>query len=731
VSHAPGVLRYVNILQGTDSHFGLSKGNTLPLTALPFGMNHWCPQTGDGDWFFSPRHHKFYGMRATHQPSPWMGDYGQFLVMAQTGPCAPSAWHRGAAYRPDKSDFKPHYFRAELIRYRATLEMTPTVRGAVFRFTFPAGTPSRVIWEGERGECFVRVREDCRTIEGYTRGNRGGAPEGFAHYFVATFDRPIEGVTHFQGRTTLEGEGEPATGPLGVAVEFGESGGEVTMRLATSFISIEQAERNLSLEIGEASFDEIRDRAAAEWEATLGKIVVEDENEDRLRTFYSCLYRTQLFPRVWHEPDAEGNLVHYSPYDGQVHPGVLYTDNGFWDTYRTVYPLFSLLMPERLADILQGWVNACKEGGWFPQWATPGYRACMVGTHIDAVMADAVVRGVTGFDVEAALDGMLRHAYEPGDPAGAFGRIGIQDYNALGYVASDHHHESVARSLDYAYDDFCISQVAALLGRVDEAEALRARAQNYRHLYDSNVGFMRGRNGDGSWREPFGEFLWGDPYVEGGPWQSSWAVPHDPAGLIALNGGDEAFATKLDTLLTTPPYFEVGSYNFEIHEMTEMASADWGQYAHSNQPVHHVLYLYNAAGRPWRTQQEVRRAMTTLYDPDGFAGDEDNGEMSAWYVLSALGFFPLCPGHPSWTLGSPLFKRATLTLGDGREWVVEAPENTDENVYVAGVTVNGEAWTSSSLPHEIVSAGGKVAFAMSAEPNKTATLTRPFSCTPY
>ncbi|RYG72668.1 glycoside hydrolase family 92 protein, partial [bacterium] len=382
------------------------------------------------------------------------------------------------------------------------------------------------------------------------------------------------------------------------------------------------------------------------------------------------------------------------------HPGVLYTDNGFWDTYRTEYPLLALILPERLTEILQGWVNALKEGGWFPQWATPGYRACMVGTHIDAVIADAVSRGITGFDVEAAVEGMLRHAYHPGDPDGAWGRIGIEDYIRLGYVPADRHHESVARTLDYAYDDWCIARVLRHLGRDAEAEALEVRSQNYRNLWDPEVGFMRGRNADGSWLQPWREFRWGDPYVEGGPWQSTWAVPHDPQGLAELMGGPEALVAKLDRMLTTPPRFEIGVYGMEIHEMTEMACADpegqargegFGQYAHSNQPVHNALWLYSEMGRPDRTATEVHRVLDRLYTPDDLPGDEDNGEMGAWYVLSALGLFPACPGDGNWTLSQPLVARATIALENGQSIVIEAPDVSE------GTDSSDATWREAAL----------------------------------
>jgi predicted alpha-1,2-mannosidase len=643
-----------------------------------------------------------------------MGDYGHFTIMANTGSeVHTSCFRRSRSYR---GEFHPHHFRAELLNDGTVIEVAPSLRGAIFAFAF-AGEHGRVIFEPCAGESSFKV-VDSRTISGWVNGNSGGVPEGFAHYFVATFDRDFRSVSAFQGDSRVD---QQAGERVGFVAEFD---GNVTLRLATSFISVEQAAVNLANEVVGRSFDTIRGEAEAEWEATLGRIDIESDEPDTLRTFYSCLYRTQLFPRVWHEETASG-IRHRSPFDGGIHDGVLYTDNGFWDTYRTVYPLFGLLQPDRLADILQGWTNAYREGGWFPQWASPGYRACMVGTHIDAVMADGAARGITNFDLPTAIEGMIKHTHTVGDPNGAWGRIGVEDYLRLGYVSTDHH-ESVARSLDYAYDDWCIGQLVPNWPG-------KARAQNYRFLYDPEVGFMRAKLPDGTWKAPWDPYKWGDPYVEGGPWQSSWAAPHDAAGLIRLMGGESKFVAKLDEFLGTPPYFTTGAYGFEIHEMTEMAQANFGQYAHSNQPVHHVLYLYNTAGRPWRTQREVRRVLDGLYSPTHLPGDEDNGEMSAWYVLSALGIYPLTPGHPSWTLGSPRFPRATVHLPNGSDFVIEAEGNSRDHVYVSEVRLNGELLDRLALSHDEVAKGGTLRFTMSDQPKEVIVPPsgRPFSDTPY
>ncbi|RYF98451.1 MAG: glycoside hydrolase family 92 protein, partial [Caulobacteraceae bacterium] len=407
---------------------------------------------------------------------------------------------------------------------------------------------------------------------------------------------------------------------------------------------------------------------------------------------------------------------HHSPYDGGVHPGVLYADTGFWDTYRTLFPLMTLLQPELMADILRGFVTAYRESGWFPQWPSPGHRSCMPGTHMDATIADAVVKGITDFDVETALEGMLKHADGPADVPGA-GRLGITEYLKYGYCLPNER-QAVAQSLDYAYDDWCIAQVARHLGRTEDEKRMLESSQNYRKLYDESVGFMRAKNADGTWLEPFDEFAWGGPYCEGGPWQNSWAVQHDPAGLMAIMGGEEAFAAKIDRMLETPPYFRVGGYGFEIHEMTEMAMADFGQYAQSNQPVHHVLFFYLAAGRPWRLQKEVRRTMEELYTPDLFPGDEDNGEMAAWYVLASLGLFPHCPGDPNWALSSPLVRRAKVKLPGGRELIIDAPENAPERVYVDGVSWNGALHEDTTVPHAMLAEGGTLHFHMTETPRE-------------
>jgi predicted alpha-1,2-mannosidase len=716
----------VRPLQGTDSHFDFSHGNCLPLVSRPFGMTNWCPQTDEGRWLFGYRSPKLQGIRATHQPSPWIADYGHFTIMPQTGPLLLDAGQRSSLVRRDGMQIGPDYFKALFWRYRTTVELTPTERCAMLRFTFPAAERARIMLHTFDGAASVALDPERRVLSGYTRANSGGVPGSFACYFVAVFSQPVADYGFFEGTAVLKHAPHAESDRQGACVEFDTREQPVVeVRVATSFIGVEQALRTLEREIGARTFEEIRGETRAQWNELLGRAQIEGAGERQRQTFYTCLYRTLLFPRKWYEHDAAGQPIHYSPYDGAIHPGVLYADNGFWDTFRTVYPLFALLYPDRLSEIVDGWVQAANEGGHFPKWASPGYRNCMIGTHLDVVIADAYVKGVRDFDLESAYAAMRKDAFEKGDPDEGFGRTGLFDYIALGFVPAVTVAHAAARTQEFAYNDFCVAQIARALGAEEDARELTRRALFYRNTYDPAVGFMRGRLRDGSWLEPFDEFAWDRrAYIEGGAWQYSWAAPHDPAGLIQLMGGRAAFAARLDRMLATPPYFDAADYDLEIHEMTEMASANFGQYAHSNQPVHHVLYLFAAAGQPWKTQYWVRRVLEELYspDPDGLPGDEDNGEMSAWYVLSALGLFPLCPGHPSYVLGSPLFPKVTLYLANGNALEIEARGQGRDAVYVRDTLLDGEPYTMTWISHERVSAGGRLTFAMSETPDEARKL---------
>lgn len=700
---------YVNLLQGTHSSGNFSTGGTLPLQARPFGMTDWTLQTGEGGWgwFFNPDARSVQGVRATHQPSPWMGDYGYFTVMAQIGRLYLKAGQRGSAYRPEDTTLQPHYLRVPLRRYSTLLEMTPTERCSVFRFTFPQGETGRVLIQME-GASQTKIDAADGLITGFTRA-KSDAPANFACYFAARFDHPWHNAKLALADKVDETAPQLDGNQAGAIAEF-NSAAPVVMQIGTSFISPEQALENLRREVGNRSFDAVRAQGENVWNETLHRITVTGATPTQLRTFYSCLYRAHLFPRMFHEVNAVGQTVHYSAYDGKVHDGVAYTDTGFWDTFRTVYPLFAILEPQRYGEMVDGLMQGYREGGWLAQWPSPGYRVSMPGTHGDAVIADAVVKGIKGFDVKEAYAAITKHANTPSPQHGA-GRNRLEDYLKLGYVPG-----SVSETLDYAYDDFCISQVAQSLGLTEDAAKYRQRALNYRHIYDPQVGFMRGKNADGTWMAPFDQYAWGGPYTEGGPWQASWGVQHDPAGLIALMGGPQRFAEKLDQMLAGPARYDVGGYGGEIHEMTEMAATNFNQYDHGNQPGHHTLYLFTPAGQPWKTQYWVRRVMDELYSPEGFAGDEDNGEMSSWYILNALGLYALCPGRPEYVFGSPLFQSARIHVAGRPDLIIEAPRNSPQNVYVQGMEVNGKSYAPLWINYATLAQGGTIRFRMGPQP---------------
>lgn len=723
------VLDYVHPLQGTASVFHYSNGNTLPLVSLPFGMASWSPQTtvSDGSWYFHPDHRHFYGLRLTQQPSPWINDHGHFMLTPQTDRLMLSPMAATSSFRRNDMLIKPDYFRIVLRRDGTKLEMTPTMRGAQVRLTFqPGAKESRLVLHMFEGESSISIDAEHRVVTGYTRANHAGAPDNFATYFVMKFDSEldVEGSGTFDAKyeasKELAATGEQYGAYVGLKVP---QSGVVGVRIGMSFISVEQAKLNLERELGERSFEEVRAETAEAWSQRLGSIEIETADVRKRDTFYSCLYRACLFPKTAYEIDAQGNNVYYSAHSGgTVQPGVMYANIGFWDIYRTSLPLYTLLWPSLMNEMLQAWVNVYRDSGWMPKWISPGERSMMPGTLIDVVFADAYVKGIRDFDVKLAYEGLLKHATVPTDQEG-LGRRGLREYEKLGYIPGDRYHETVSNTLDYYYGDFCISQLAAEVGTEEEVRKLRERAVNYKKLFDSVTGFMRPRNEDGSFMEPFDEFEWGGAYCEGGPWQCSWSVQHDLLGLAEASGGRAVLKKKLDKLFATPPQFRIGSYWCEIHEMSEMAAVDFGQFAISNQPSFHTPYIYTALGYPTETQYWVRKTMEELFsfEPDGFPGDEDNGSMSAWYLFSAMGLYPLTPGVPEYVTGSPLFTKVKLHIEGGKTFEIEAEGADTDCIYAHDKTLNGEAHAPLFLTHEQVAAGGKLTFTMSDKPVATVT----------
>lgn len=711
---------YVNIKQGTKSSYNYSNGNTLPLISMPFGMAAWSPQTKaeKAGWYYHPEDRHLFGLRLTRQPSPWIRDYGHLLFAPQSGPMSDGRERQSSSFRQDEMELRPNYVRARLRRYRTEIELSPTMRCGAMRLTYHERDRARFMVDLIEGHGRLVVDTQAGEVHGYTNANSGGASDAFVMYFCLKFDAAIstensaiiDSAGNSLGNKGATGEGLVAY----VGFEL-PSSGIVNAVFASSFISLEQARLNAEREIGAKDLQTIRDEAASAWQERLDAIVVESEDEQQLKTFYSCLYRTCLFPHTLHEIDANGQKIHRNPLDGSIKEGPMYSDIGFWDVYRTSLPLYSLLWPSLYGEMLDAWVSVYRSNGWLPKWLSPGERSAMPGTLIDVVMADAYAKGIH-FDAEGALEGMLKHAFLP-SPRDGLGRRGLEDYKKLGYLPYDLYHESINNSLDYVYGDFCISRMAEGLNRREEAAGLLERASNYRKLFDAEVGFMRAKSSQGEWRPDFDPFEWGNGYCEGGPWQCSWAVQHDLLGLADLMGGRKALSEKLDELFRTPPYFRVGSYGFEIHEMSEMAMVDFGQFAISNQPSFHIPYIYTALGEPHKTQYWVRKAMRELFssEADGFPGDEDNGSLAAWYLFGAIGLYPLTPGVPEYVLGCPAFNRITLRLDNGKHVMIEA-EGDPNRVYAEQIQLNGMNHENLYLTHEQVVDGGTMRFKRSDRP---------------
>jgi predicted alpha-1,2-mannosidase len=711
-------------LMGTDSEYLLSHGNTYPAVALPWGMNFWTPQTrrnGDG-WGYTYDDHKITGIKQTHQPSPWINDYAAFSLMPVTGGRLITEEQRASWFSHKAEVSRPYYYSVYLADHDVTAEVTPTERASVFRFTFSSNDSSSVVIDAFRGGSMVEIIPSERKVIGYCRNNHGGVPENFHNYFVIIFDRDFDYYSSWIENRISEGslrqEGDHAGAVIGFRTK---RGGVVTARIASSFISPEQAQLNLDAEIGDRSFDEVKDAARERWNAELGRIKVEGGTDDQVRTFYSTLYRTLLFPRKFYEIDREGNPVHYSPYNGKVLPGRMFTDNGFWDTFRAAIPFITLMYPDLNAHIMEGLVNTYLESGWLPEWASPGHRNCMIGSNSASLIADSYLKGIRGYNIDTLWSALVKNTMGPG-PVHSVGRYGAEYYNELGYVPYDAGiNENAARTLEYAYADWCLWRLATELGRPrEEIDLYAARAQNYRNVFDPDRKLMRGRNQDGSFQSPFSPYKWGDAFTEGNSWHYTWSVFHDINGLSGLMGGPEMLAQKLDSVFIVPPVFDDSYYGFPIHEIREMQIMNMGNYAHGNQPIQHMIYLYNYTPEPWKAQLRVREVMDKLYNytPDGYCGDEDNGQTSAWYVFSAMGFYPVTPGAGEYVLGSPLFKKATVTFEDGRELVIEAPDNSRENIYIKEAILNGKVLNVNYITHKQLQAGGEILFKMDSSPDR-------------
>ncbi len=739
---------YAETRRGTQSSGDFSRGNNYPATAVPHGFNFWTPVTDAGSTSWLYQYHRqnnaanrpaIQAFSASHEPSPWMGDRQTFQVMPSTGAPDANRTSRALAFGHENEVAKPYYYGVTFDNGMRT-ELAPTDHAALFRFTF-TGDSSNLILDNVNGSAGLTLDAANQAFSGWSDVNSGSLSAGYTRMFMyATVDRPVA------SSGMLPVGNRPSTGYLTFDTTADKT---VTMRIATSLISVAQAKHNLDLEIAPtASLASVRDQAQALWDAKMHTVEVEGASADQLTTLYSNLYRLFLYPNSAYEnTGTAAEPVHRhtvqsavtSPAStptetgAPVKDGKVFVNNGFWDTYRTTWPAYSLLTPADAGEMVNGFVQQYSDGGWISRWSSPGYANLMVGTSSDVAFSDAYQKGVKGFDPEVAYQAAVKNATVT-PPNQNVGRKGLATSIFKGYTPSDATGEAMSWAMDGYINDFGIANMATALANSgspqaaryrEEAEYFKNRALNYVNMFDPSVGFFQGKDAAGNWRLPAGQYdprVWGNDYTETDGWNMAFHVPQDGQGLANLYGGKDALADKLDKFFATGETAGFpGSYGGTIHEMLEARDVRMGQYGHSNQPSHHILYMYDYAGQPAKTQALVREALSRLYlgseIGQGYPGDEDNGEMSAWQVFSALGFYPLQMGSPTYAIGSPLFTKATVNLESGQQIVINAPANSARNVYVQGLKVNGKSYGSTSLPNSLLAAGAVLDFDMGPQPS--------------
>jgi len=725
---------YVNTLQGTNSSFELTHGNTYPTTALPFGMHTWTPQTGpNGDgWKYQYTKNTIRGFQQAHQCSSWTNDYAVFSFMPVIDSLVVNENSRATQFSHDNEIAHPDYYKVTFDN-KITTEISPTTRGAHLRFSFPKGHPAYLILDGYTGLSEVKIDPDGRTITGFVNNGRG-FQKGWKSFFVAHLDQPIISYGTWENKENQKSAGQRQAAGKGVGayLQFAP-GTTLQVKVASSYISLDQAALNLKRELGaDKTLDDTRKKAAAIWNKHLATISVKGGSEEDLATFYSCYFRASLFSRKFYEIDSSGKAYYFSPYDGQIHYGYIFTDTGFWDTFRAQFPLNALLYPTQQGRYCEELLEAQKQCGWLPSWSFPNEQGSMVGNHAISLLADAWAKGIHSFDPKQALDAYYHEANNKGPWGPANGRDGYQYYNTIGYVPYPEVREATAKTLEYAYDDFCAYQLAKATGQHEYEKLFASKIFNYKNVFNPLTGFMQGKNAKGEWSKDFDPIEWGGPFTEGNAWHWVWSVFHDINGLIQLIGNDQAFCAKLDSVFSVKNDVKVGTYGGMIHEMKEMVVSNMGQYAHGNQPIQHMAYLYTYAGEPWKTQFHVRDIMHKMYNSteNGYPGDEDQGQTSSWYVLSAMGFYSVCPGTDQYVLGSPLFKNTVLHLENGKTFQIIAKNNDKDHVYIAKAMLNGKLFTKNYITNDQIMAGGKLVLEMSNKPNinrGTSNDDKPFS----
>lgn len=731
------LVHYANTLQGTNSEYALSHGNTYATTALPFGMHTWGAQTGkNGEgWKYLYKDKTIRGFQQAHQCSPWVSDYAVFSLMPVMGKLLVNEDERALTFSHKHEIGKPNYYKVTFDN-NISAEIAPTERGAHLRFTFPhKNEAAYLILDGYNKESRVEILPKQHKIIGYVNNGRF-TPKDFMNYFVIEFDQPFEAYGTWENikNQIKENNAKDEGKGVGAYIKF-KNGAKVQVKVASSYISQQQAQLNLDRELGKyKKLEDTKAAAAKVWNTLFNRVLVEGGTEDEMATFYSCLFRANLFSRQFFEYKKDGSPYYFSPYNSQIHDGYMYTDNGLWDTFRAQFPLNTIINPTYEGRYMNALLDAQDQCGWLPSWSFPSETGGMLGNHSISLLADAWVKGIRTFDPKRAIKAYFHEATNKGPWGGANGRAGWKDYYQLGYVAYPGSEGAVSQTLEYAYDDFCGYQLASMTGQDYFADRFARQMYNYRNLYDPATRFMRGRQPDGEWVPNFDPYSWGGPYTEGNAWHWQWSVFHDTQGLINLMGGNENFTARLDSVFSLPSKVNVGAYGQTIHEMTEMVNANMGQYAHGNQPIQHMIYLYNYAGQPWKAQKWSREVMNRLYNAteNGYPGDEDQGQMSSWYVLSALGIYSVCPGTDEYVIGSPVFKKATITLENRNKFTVEAVNNSKENVYIQSATLNGKPYSKNFIKHADIMNGGVLRFQMGSQPQTSRGLgvgDQPFSLT--
>ena len=694
------LLETIDTRFGTASKHSFSRGNTLPYTGIPFGMNYFVPQTSDqdGSWFFDPHLPIFQGIRLTHQPSPWIGDYSWLLLTPVTGQLGgDSLFHRQSSYDMDKASFKPHYLKIFSLRYQIETQLTPTCYGASIRLEQK---------QGKALSLYLHVADEL-SVEQVDKRNLALRQEGKTE----SNKNPLFMFTSLKMNTDI----------LAISQEGGDwridlADSHAEIQLATSFISPSQALINLPQE----DFDNCKANAQADWENLLHRFDIIETGEADRTFFDHCLYRLFLFPQTFYEVDESGQAIHMDLATGTVKPGVLFSNNGFWDTFRTIFPLFALIIPEHYHRFLEGFLNSYRDTGFLPKWLAPDERGMMPGTLLDGIIADSACKDMAPDLEEELLQAMLETATKS-DPLGINGRHGLAQYQELGYLSTDHH-ESVSHTLDYAYSDFCIASCAEKLGQNDIAETYRTASQNYCHLFDAETGYMRARDNQGNFRPDFSPYRWGQDYAECSAIQATLGVLHDIPGLIQLMGGKEAFSNYLLKTCQDSPLFETTGYGYEIHEMSEMATAPFGQIAISNQPSFHIPYLFRYSNYPDYTALLIKTLRQKAFHPswEAYPGDEDNGSLSAWYIWSALGFYPTCPGKPSYDLGIPIFDHLRIYLAKEGKWLdIHAEQNHSHFNFVTECRLDNTSITS--IQHQDLLKAEQLTFTLSWLPSQLST----------